>query len=569
MEDKKKTKKQLIEELKELRMRSAAPEKEAFPDSKHMKEEEQKQLHKLAERVKELDCLYGISNLIETPDISIEGILQGTLELLPWAWQYPSLTCARIILQDQTYETLNFKESSWRLASDIKMQGKLAGMLEVCYLQKPCASGQDPFLPEEAKLLDAVAELLGRTAVRKCTEDSLRFSNAILSTQQEMAPDGILVVDPAGKMISWNQWFVDMWSIPADVMETQSDELAMQSVLGELIDPEQFLFEVRRLYDDIRATSRDELALTDGRVFDRHSAPMIGMEDMYYGRVWYFRDITERKQTENGLRESEARYRSLFENSHAVMLIIDPDNAAIIDANQAACIYYGWSREELMKRGIDKINTLSSKEVAAEIQLARSEKRNHFFFKHRRADGTIRDVEVYSGAILLKGKDLLYSIVHDITERRQAEESLVIETHQLAETNTTLRVLLQRREEDQKEMEREFLDNIRKLVFPHLDNLRSLKLNEVQANRLDMLAANLQQVISPFLKNLSAFFADFTPREIQIANMIREGKTSKEIASLFNSSTRSIEFHRDNIRKKLGLNQEKSNLSTFLRNLSE
>jgi len=133
----------------------------------------------------------------------------------------------------------------------------------------------------------------------------------------------------------------------------------------------------------------------------------------------------QRKQAENALRESEERYKSLFKNNHAVMLLIDPDNAAIVDANPAACIFYGWSREELMKRKIDEINTLRSKEVTAEIELALSEKRNHFFFKHFRADGTIRDVEVYSGPIILKGKTLLYPIVHDISERRRAEEMLL------------------------------------------------------------------------------------------------------------------------------------------------
>ncbi len=135
-----------------------------------MEEELQQQARQLAERVKELDCLYGISNLIETPDISIEGILRGTVELLPPAWQYPSLACARIVLQDQTYRTANFHESAWRLASDIKVQGELTGMVEVCYLQEPAPNGHEPFLPEEVKLLNAVAKRLGRVTERKQTE---------------------------------------------------------------------------------------------------------------------------------------------------------------------------------------------------------------------------------------------------------------------------------------------------------------------------------------------------------------------------------------------------------------
>jgi PAS domain S-box-containing protein len=167
------------------------------------------------------------------------------------------------------------------------------------------------------------------------------------------------------------------------------------------------------------------------------------------------------------------------------------------------------------------------------------------------------------------GRIVRMEIATDITRRKEAEEALAAERDLLAETNTTLRVLLNRREEDQKEMERTISRNIQKLVFPYLETLRNLKLNARQASCLDGAEANLNQIVSPFLKNLTARFADFTPREIQVANMIREGKTSKEIAGCFNSSIRSVEFHRDNIRKKLGLNQKKTNLRTFLMNLSE
>jgi PAS domain S-box-containing protein len=131
-----------------------------------------------------------------------------------------------------------------------------------------------------------------------------------------------------------------------------------------------------------------------------------------------------RRLSKAALRESEALYRSLFENNHAVMLLIDPDTGAIRDANPAACSYYGWSREELQQKNVDAINTLTRAEIFAQMELARSEKRSNFFFQHRRADGGIRDVEVYSGPLTLQGKTLLYSIIHDITERRRAEEAL-------------------------------------------------------------------------------------------------------------------------------------------------
>jgi PAS domain S-box-containing protein len=136
-------------------------------------------------------------------------------------------------------------------------------------------------------------------------------------------------------------------------------------------------------------------------------------------------DITERKQTEEALRESEERYKSLFKNNHSVMLLIDPESANIVDANPAAISFYGWSHEELTRKKISDINTLAEKQVFQEMEKAKSEQRSHFTFRHRLSNGDIRDVEVFSGPIILHGRKLLYSIIHDVTERKQAE--MVIE----------------------------------------------------------------------------------------------------------------------------------------------
>ena len=124
------------------------------------------------------------------------------------------------------------------------------------------------------------------------------------------------------------------------------------------------------------------------------------------------------------LRESEERYRQMFEANKAVELLIDPDDGRIVDANQAAVNYYGYPREALQSMHISDINTLSPDQVAAEMERARSENRNHFLFKHRHATGEVRDVEVHSGPIPVGGKQLLYSLVHDITARMESEQAL-------------------------------------------------------------------------------------------------------------------------------------------------
>lgn len=123
-------------------------------------------------------------------------------------------------------------------------------------------------------------------------------------------------------------------------------------------------------------------------------------------------------------REDDVHYRSLFENPHTVMFLIDPEDGTIVDANPAAAAFYGWSRETLTRMRVSEINTLSPEKVRAEMEDARLERRNHFEFRHRRADGTVRDVEVYSGPIRFGDRKLLYSMVHDVTERKRAEAAL-------------------------------------------------------------------------------------------------------------------------------------------------
>jgi len=136
------------------------------------------------------------------------------------------------------------------------------------------------------------------------------------------------------------------------------------------------------------------------------------------------REIAERKRVEKELRESEQRYKSLFKNNHSVMLLIDPESADIVDANPAACSFYGWSQEELTSMKITDINMMPKEQVFQEIERAKSEARYHFFFRHLLANEEIRDVEVYSGPISLHGKELLYSIIHDISKRKRTEQEL-------------------------------------------------------------------------------------------------------------------------------------------------
>ncbi|MHB8137457.1 MAG: PAS domain-containing protein [Smithellaceae bacterium] len=151
---------------------------------------------------------------------------------------------------------------------------------------------------------------------------------------------------------------------------------------------------------------------------------------------------------------------------------------------------------------------------------------------------------------------------------RQKERALRLNAMNLQETNTALKVLLEQREKDKSELEEMVLANVRSLLLPSLERLRGCRLNDRQKIYVDSLEANLQTIVSPFLHRFSNRFLNLTPVEIQVAGLVKEGKSSKEIASMINVSERGVEFHRNNIRRKLGLTNAKTNLRSYLLSLS-
>ncbi|UCB52855.1 MAG: PAS domain S-box protein, partial [Candidatus Zixiibacteriota bacterium] len=149
-------------------------------ERKLVEEELRKRTYDLGERVKELNCLYNIGKLIETPDMSLEQIFQGTVELIPPAWQFPEITCARLVTGDRVFATSNFRETIWKQTSDITVHSDREGALEVYYLEERPESDEGPFLAEERSLLEAIVERLGRVIERKRAEEEIQKLNESL-----------------------------------------------------------------------------------------------------------------------------------------------------------------------------------------------------------------------------------------------------------------------------------------------------------------------------------------------------------------------------------------------------
>ncbi|MDR3609556.1 MAG: PAS domain S-box protein [Ignavibacteriaceae bacterium] len=188
----------------------------------------------------------------------------------------------------------------------------------------------------------------------KQAEEELNFRNILLTTQLETSIDGILVVDENDIILSYNRRFVEMMSIPRKLIETKNDVLVLKFVTERMMDPGQFLQRVKHLNEYKHETSREEIILKDGKVFDRYSSPMFGKDDQYYGRVWYFRDITERKQTELELLNEKNQLKTIIDSSPISIWFKDTKNN-LLRVNEAAAKIANLPVQDVQGHSVDEI----------------------------------------------------------------------------------------------------------------------------------------------------------------------------------------------------------------------
>jgi DNA-binding CsgD family transcriptional regulator len=155
-----------------------------------------------------------------------------------------------------------------------------------------------------------------------------------------------------------------------------------------------------------------------------------------------------------------------------------------------------------------------------------------------------------------------------IVSRIGAEEALKMERENLAEANAALKVLLRHREEDRRELEESLLTNVKNLVMPYVDKLVKTRLSSDQILLVEIIESNLREIASPFLRRVSHPLVKLSPMETRVADLIRNGRNTKEIAAFLHTSVRSVRFHRESIRRKLGLKSNKVNLRSYLLSLA-
>jgi PAS domain S-box-containing protein len=292
------------------------------------------------------------------------------------------------------------------------------------------------------------------------------------------------------------------------------------------------------------------------------------------------------EQENDELRKNEKMYRALFNHAGFSIVVSNHDTGETVLYNKKAYEMLGYTEREFSQIPLEEID-IDGKPEGKEhhYQLVREQGAHTFRTRHRSKDNRVRHMLMSCVSVEVGDSCFHQTIGSDITDlvlmerrlekaRQELEDRVAERTSELQEKsenlnelNGALRILLKQREIDKDELEESVRNNIKDLIIPILQQLMVITHDERQKNYLDTLESCLLDITSRFSTKLSDKLLSLTPAEIKIANLIKQGQTTKEIAELLGLSTKTIEAHRNRIRKKIGISNKKMSLQAYLLSL--
>ena len=395
---------------------------------------------------------------------------------------------------------------------------------------------------------------------RKRTETALRESEERYRHIVETSMEGIWIINEEFQTIFVNKRIADMLGYaPEEMLRRRVDSFMFEEDLADY------------------ASRVDARRRGVGEVFERRfsrkdgttiwnivsSSPLFDGNGRFTGSFSMFTDITKRKQTESDLRESEEKYRSLASTVDSLVLV-DRD-CRYLFANKNYMDRFGPIRESVFGRKYDEFHSEETSRIFADAVKHVYDTGNPYqdeWVGRRSGNCSLRTFSPVKNTV---GRITAVTVVaKDITDRKRIDEELLSKSNALEELNTALKVLMAHYKNDQKELEARMVSNIRGRIIPYIERLKGTGLDNGQAAFIEIIERSFNDISSPFLKLISSEHFRFTPTEVEVVSLIKEGKTTKEIAQILGIGKRTADSHRDNIRGKLGLANKKVNLRTYL-----
>jgi PAS domain S-box-containing protein len=417
--------------------------------------------------------------------------------------------------------------------------------------------------PIETRAREPERELV----VRRETKRDLLLQATVLDNVK----DCVIATDLEGKITFWNPGASAIFGCSYGEMLGESLSRISQPYEGKKVAENQLLFPQQEIpvLGEWKAVHKDGhivyLLLT--------SLPMRDKEGKTIGLIRVGKDITKHKRIEETLRTSEIRYRRLFEAAKDGVLLLDANTGQITDVNPYLIEKLGYSKEELISKKIWEIGAFKDTDLS-KAGFRELQEKGYIHYESMplatRA-GRLIDVEFVSNSYLVEGEKVVQCNMRDITERkkaenalRESEEKLTEQNILLEQKNTALREIMNQNRDEKERIEKLVQANVDHLLKPVIEKLKG-KGSLLAERYISILEANLKEITSSFGNDISSRMLSLTQKEIDICNMIKNGFSSKQISEAMNISTRTIETHRNSIRKKLDISKKDVNLSTYLK----
>lgn len=436
-----------------------------------------------------------------------------------------------------------------------------------------------PIRNKRGQIIGAVAHVRDISRIKEA-EEQLRKSELLLKQTQSCTKVGGWELDVATGLGRVTDEVYRIYSLRKEDFDRGGIELAMS-----FYDPESRPILEKAFDGALKRGEPYDLDLKFVRAGgERIWVRTMGLPEVKNGKVvrvyGNIMDITDRKRVEQECNEVKVLLEKVYSSLDEAVFVVDPGTRTIVSCNDAASKIFGYPKAAMIGKGTrflhlnKKMYDSFGRMLAPALDTCGT---FHAEFTMRKKEGaafptehTVKSIKDDSGA-----RSMDISVVRDLTEQKKAaeelnkkEEELERKNTSLQEMNTALNVLLKHLGEEQEKNEESLLDTVNNLIIPHLERIRKAQNHALRQEYIDILEANLGEILKPHMHRISEKLIRLSPSEARIANYIKRGYRIKEIAALLHVSTRTIEYHRENIRKKLGIKNRKINLKSYLSGLS-